>query len=336
MGKKSKAKAKKNQTNSNPIKASFEKRFRLMLPNEKDYNNFVKIILTPQRKSFRINTIKVKTKVEQKQLIQNLISKGLDIFPVPWCETGYFVNYEKDKRIDLGNLYEHFLGQIYVQEATSMMPPLILDIPDKINSNFRVLDVASSPGSKTTQIGALMKNEGILIANEFERSRLNPLKLNIERSGLSNIIIINSDGTKIESENLFDRIMLDVPCSGSGIMRKNPKVLKEYNPKLLKSISRLQYNLLEKSFSLLKKGGILVYSTCSLDPEENEFVIEKFLNNQKDVKLLKVDLKNTIQTNLIKQFKSKEISKQVYERTLRIWPQNNNTGGFFIAKIQKT
>ncbi len=335
MGKKSKAKAKKNNLNSNPIKSSFEKRFRLMLPKENTYNNFIKIILTTHRKSFRINTTKVKTKKEQEQLIKNLKNKGLNITPIPWTNLGFYVNYEKGERIDLGNLYEHFLGQIYIQESTSMMPPLALDIPDKIDNTFKVLDVASSPGSKTTQIGAMMKNEGILIANEFEKSRLNPLKLNIERSGLTNTTIINYDGTKIEGENEFDRIMLDVPCSGSGIMRKNPKVLKEYNPKLLKSISKLQYRLLERSFELLKKGGILVYSTCSLDPEENEFVIQKFLEENKFAELMEVKLEGVIQSNLIKKFKSKEIIKEVYEKTLRIWPQDNNTGGFYIAKIKK-
>ncbi len=315
------------------IKPIFEKRFLEMLGNNKDeYEKFIETILKPQRKSFRINTIKVKNK---KQLIENLKNKGLEITPIPWSENAYYVEYEEGKRIDLGNLYEHFLGQIYVQESTSMTPPELLEIPKDIPKDFKVLDMASSPGSKTTQLGDMMKNKGILVANEIDYKRMGPLKINLERSGLKNIIISNHDGRDLTGNEIYDRILLDAPCSGSGVIRKSPGTLKTYNPKKLKGMQKLQLLLLQRAFDLLKKDGIMTYSTCSMDPEENEFVIQKFLQNNPEAKLEKAELKGIKLNNKLTKFQNKEIDTQITQNTIRIWPQDNNTNGFFVAKIKK-
>ncbi len=314
------------------IKPIFEKRFKEMLKTEEEYEKFKECILTVQRKSFRINSIKTKN---PEEICNKLREKGLKLSPVPWCKNAYFSEYDENERSDLGNLYEHFLGQIYVQEATSMCPPELLEIPKEINDSFMVLDMAAAPGSKTTQVGDKMNNRGILIANEVDWTRLGPLKINLERSGLTNIVITNNDGTKIEGEEIFDRIILDAPCSGSGVIRKSPKTIKTYNPKKLKMMQNLQLKLLQRAFELLKTGGIMTYSTCSLDPEENELCIEKFLVKNEGAKLELASLPNLILNNKLEEFEGKTIPKEITEKTIRIWPQDNDTNGFFVAKIRK-
>lgn len=313
------------------IKPIFEKRFRELLKTDEEYNKFIEYILKPQRKSFRINTLNN----NPKQIYESLKQKGLEMSPVGWCNNAYFLEYDKDKRCDLGNLFEHFLGKIYVQEATSMAPPELIDIPDKIDDNFMVLDVAASPGSKTTQLGDKMKNKGILVANELDFKRLGPLKINLERSGFTNIIITNLDGRKIEGEEMFDRILLDAPCSGSGVIRKSPKTIRTYNPKKLRGMQMLQLQLMQRSFELLKKEGIMTYSTCSIDPEENEFAVEKFLEKNPNAILEKAKLKNIILNNKVEEFEGKKVPKIITENTIRIWPQDNDTNGFYVAKISK-
>jgi len=314
------------------IKPIFKERFTDMLGSVKEYEKFEDTILKFQRKSFRVNTIKENNPDE---LIKKLEKKGLNLTKIPWIENGFFVEYDEDKRFDIGNLFEHFTGKIYVQEATSMTPPQVLDIPKDISTEFKVLDMAASPGSKTTQLGDLMKNNGTLVANELDYKRLGPLKINLERSGLTNVIITNSDGNRIEGNEVYDRILLDAPCSGSGIIRKSPKTIKLYNPRKLKMVVNLQLRLLQRAFELLKKDGIMAYSTCSLDPEENELCIQKFLERNPSAKLEKINFKDLILNNKLKKFKEKEIPKEITEKTIRIWPQDNDTNGFYLAKIRK-
>lgn len=313
------------------IKPIFEQRFKEML-GEEEYFRFIDCILTPQRKSFRINTLKEK---EPEKLVQILKDKGLVIAPIPWSRNAYFTQFSEDSRTDLGNLYEHFLGKIYVQEATSMLPPEVLEIPEEIGDDFKVLDMAAAPGSKTTQLGEKMRNQGTLVANELDYSRLGALKSNLERSGLSNIVITNSDGGRIEGEEVFDRILLDAPCSGSGVIRKSPKTIRTYNPKRLRAMRNLQLKLLQRAFELLKDDGIMTYSTCSLDPEENELCIKEFLGRNPEARLDMIELKGLILNNKLKKFYDEEIPEEISKNTVRVWPQDNDTNGFYLAKIRK-
>lgn len=316
------------------IKPIFKERFIEMLGSEEEYSKFVETILKPQRKSFRINTIKEK---EPEKLKETLVSKGLKLEEIPWSKHSYYVKIENENdRTDLGNLYEHFLGKIYVQESTSMTPAEVLEIPENISEKFMVLDMAAAPGSKTTQVGCKMNNKGILVANELDYSRIGALQSNLERTGISNILIINNDGTRIDGDNIFDRIILDAPCSGSGVIRKSPKTIRMYNPRRLGQVTGIQKSLFRRAFELLKVGGIMTYSTCSLDPEENEFIIKWFLEEYKEsVELLKIELPGMILNNRLTKFFEQEIPEIVTSNTIRIWPQDNDTNGFFLAKIKK-
>ncbi|MEC8339766.1 MAG: RsmB/NOP family class I SAM-dependent RNA methyltransferase [Nanoarchaeota archaeon] len=349
MGKKSK-KNLKDLPLKEQVKPIFKERFTQMLsgPNrrkkddgtlwtpEEEYELFEETILRAQRKSFRINTYKSKN---PQETYENLVKKGLKLIPVPWSKYAYFLDHKKEDRSDLGNLFEHFLGEIYVQEATSMTPPEVLEIPDLSNhpspDSFRVLDMCSSPGSKTSQIAAMMKNKGLLVANELDYKRLGPLKINLERSGFSNIVIINNDGAQIDGVEVFDRICLDAPCSGSGVIRKSPGTLRAYNPKKLRQINGIQLKLAIRAYELLKKGGIMTYSTCSVDPEENELLVKKFMEQVPEAKLVPVELDGLIQHNKLTEFKGEDIPNEITEKTVRIWPQDNDTNGFYLAKFTK-
>lgn len=314
------------------IKSIFEERFKELLNEE--YDEFIQTILKPQRKSFRINTHKVK---DINLILQSIKEKGVSLSKVPWDSNSFFLDViDENTRLDLGNLFEHFLGHIYVQEATSLLPPLVAQIPENVDSSFKVLDMCSAPGSKTTQIAALMKNQGTLIANELDYTRLAPLKLNLERSGFTNIIITNQDGARIEGEGRYDRIILDAPCSGSGVIRKSPRTLKTYNPTQLQQIVSIQKKLCKRAIELLKRGGIMTYSTCSMDPEENEFVVEWILREFKDiVSLENIELDGIEKKKVILSFQSTNISEEVQQKVLRVWPHHYDTNGFFVAVFKK-
>ena len=306
-----------------------------MLNNsEEEYQKFIETQVMAQRKSLRFNLSKIQS-IEKSVL--ELKKRGVELEQIPFCENGFFIkDLGKENNKTLGNTLEHFLGKIYMQEATSMTPVLALQMPEKIDKDFMVLDMCASPGSKTTQVADLMKNKGIIIANELDYKRISPLKTNLERCGFTNVLISNLDAVKIEGSEIFDRILLDAPCSGSGVIRKSPKTIVTYNPKKLKSISNLQLKLLFRAFELLKKGGVLIYSTCSLDPEENEILIKRFLEEKKEAIIDKIEMNINQEDNLkIREFENQKIPNEITEKTIRIWPHLNNSNGFFLCRILK-
>jgi len=276
-----------------------------------DIEKFKEYSLKKPRKSIRVNTLKISVK-ELKQRLSNF-----KLTQIPWCKEGFFV---EGKRTDLGNLLEHQLGYFYIQEAASMLPSQVLSPKDEI-----VLDMAAAPGSKTTQLASIMDNQGIIIANELKYSRIIALATNLQRCGVSNTIITNSDAINLKGK--YDKISLDAPCSGTGTIRKSLKTLEIWNPHMYKKLSNIQKKLILHAFDILNEQGSLVYSTCSISPEENEQVIEFLLKKHENAKLEKINL-DIKSSKLISE--NKELQK-----CLRIWPQDNNTDGFFVAKIKK-
>ncbi|HHI04045.1 MAG TPA: NOL1/NOP2/sun family putative RNA methylase, partial [Candidatus Woesearchaeota archaeon] len=279
--------------------------------------------LSFMRKSIRVNTLKISVEDLKKRL-----EKEWNLTQIPWCEEGFFIEHKKGLRRDIGNLIEHNLGYFYVPEAASMIPPVVLDAkPDEV-----VLDMCSAPGSKTTQLAAMMQNKGILVSNDSDCKRMAPLSFNIQRTGATNTLVTLMEGRFFKMP--FDKILLDAPCSGTGTIRKSLKTLKMWNPNMVKRIAGTQRQLIDVAFNCLKPGGVMTYSTCTLEPEENEAIIDFLLNKYENAKLEKIEL-NIKYSNAIKSFEGAEYSKEV-EKCLRIWPQDNDTCGFFVAKINKT
>jgi len=278
------------------------------------------------RRSIRVNTLKISIPELKKRLEQ-----AWNLEQVPWCKEGFWIEHKKRERRDIGNLIEHPLGYFYTQEAASMIPPIVLEPQE----NEIILDIAASPGSKTTQIAQYMNNTGILIANDYTSDRMKPLSINIQRCGITNTIITLMQGQWFYNSNIkFDRILVDAPCSGTGTIRKSLKTLRIWNPNMVKRLSITQKQLIETAFNILKENGTMVYSTCSLEPEENEAVVDFLLNKYGNAEIEPIELKNIKKSSPILNFEDKEYNKNI-KNCLRIWPQDNDTEGFFVAKIKK-
>src|SRR3989338_3469473 len=242
-----------------------------------DWETFKTCSLSFLRRSIRVNTLKMPIPELKKRLENNW-----NLVQVPWCKEGFWIEHHKKERRDIGNLIEHPLGYFYTQEAASMIPPIVLDPRE----HETILDIAASPGSKTTQIAQYMNNTGILIANDYTGERMKPLGINLQRCGITNTIMTMMQGQWFNNANIeFDRILVDAPCSGTGTIRKSYKTLRIWNPNMVKRLSITQKQLLETAFKILKEDGTLVYSTCSLEPDENEGVVDFLINKYDNARL---------------------------------------------------
>ncbi len=279
------------------------------------------------RRSIRVNTLKISIKE-----IKERVREEWTLTQIPWCKEGFWIEHKgegKLKRRDIGNLPEHALGYFYVQEAASMIPPLILE-PEPGET---ILDMCASPGSKTSQIAAMMQNKGNLVANDYKGGRLAALGLNMQRVGSTMHTISLMQGQQFRRcGEIFDRVLVDAPCSATGAIRKSLKTLLTWNPNIIKKLSSIQKQLLESGFACLKSGGTLVYSTCSVEPEEDEEVVHQFLEKHEDAKLMPIQL-DIKRADPILEFEGKTYPNA--KHVLRLWPQDNDTEGFFVAKIKK-
>jgi len=263
------------------------------------------------RPYIRANTLKI----SPKDLRERLEGKGF-VLSDTILDYAFRVDYYPS---ELGKTLEHFLGYYYVQDLASMLPAHILN-PRK---HSFVLDIASAPGSKTTLLSALMENTGFILANDYSMERTKATVNNVERLGCLNVAISIYRGEKLVKfyKNFFDYALVDAPCTSLGTLHKNPEVIKWWSPKEVKEMSNIQLRLLLSAFEMLKDGGEMVYSTCTLTYEENEGVVEKFLNlTGAKVEEVKIGIG--------------EVEGGV-KGTVRLYPHRTKTEGFFIAKFRK-
>ncbi|MFH1064450.1 MAG: RsmB/NOP family class I SAM-dependent RNA methyltransferase [Candidatus Woesearchaeota archaeon] len=304
------------------FKDKFVKRYSLLT----DIDKFKEYSFYYLRKSIRVNTLKI----DVDALVER-VSKEWILTPIPWCKDGFWIEHRgigEEKRRDVGNMIEHVLGYVYVQEAASMIPPLVLDP----QPGERVLDMCAAPGSKTTQIAQYMKNKGVLVANDVMGLRLASLGVNLQRCGVLNVIMTRMQGNRFYNVE-FDRILVDAPCSGTGTIRKSLKTIDMWNLKLASHLAKTQRTLVRTAFSILKPGGTMVYSTCTLEPEEDEGIVDYILKEFPEASVEEIDL-DIKRSPCVTQFEGKTYSDEV-KKCLRIWPQDNDTEGFFVAKIRK-
>jgi len=312
-----------------PPKPLFIERMKLLLG--KEFKNYQEILKKPPVKSIRVNTLKI----SPEKLKKRLENKGWKI-KQPWESYPEVMIIESDLLPgELGRALEHLLGYYYVQELASMLPIIAL----QPKQDETILDLCAAPGSKTTQIAAEIKNTGLIIANEIHLGRIKILASNLERCGVTNTIITKKEGRALckrlkQKDFKFDKILLDAPCSGEGTLRSTPVTYLMWNPKTIKRLSRLQKQLFEAAFEILKVGGEIIYSTCTHAPEENEevidYVLEKFKNH---ISIEQIKLPIKCKPGLTK-WNEKEYNKKV-TKACRIYPQDNNTEGFFITKFKK-
>ena len=282
-----------------------------------DYDGFISALRKPARKSIRANTLKAsKAKVEG---FLDRSSVGYEA--IPWCPDALWID-AADSGFELDTV-EHQLGYYYVQNSSSMIPPLVLD-PKPSDS---VLDLCAAPGSKTTHLAQLMENKGVLVANEASFVRVRALVINVQRCGVSNCVIARRDGVGFEKyDERFDKVLLDAPCSDIGTAKKNSQVIHRWSMERVRKLSNLQKKLIASAYNCLEEDGVLVYSTCTTSTEENEEVIEFLLEENEKAILEEIKISG-LKTRTGLTEKTKEC--------VRIMPQDNDTESYFIAKVRK-
>lgn len=265
------------------------------------------------KKSFRVNTLKADIKT---------VSKRFDCEPVPWCTHGFFT---KD---DVTASIEHFQGLIYMQEAASMAAALALEP----RPHERVLDICAAPGSKTAQIAQIMENMGCIVANEPDAKRAKTLRFNLNRMGVANSIVTRNDGRRIPKRKMFDRVLLDAPCSNMGRAARDKAPIEQFSPARVRKMQKLQISLLESGYGSLRDGGTMVYSTCTFAVDENEAIVD-YAIRKLGMQAIRINtpIKATAAATRIK---NRIFSREV-ENSLRIHPKDNGTDGFFMAKLIK-
>jgi NOL1/NOP2/sun family putative RNA methylase len=331
-----------------PPKQEFLDRMRLILGD--DFEDYEKSLKSKPLNSIRVNTLKI----SPEKLVQRLEKKSWRIiqpigdFPEIIVVEGKYGGVDdgsasgsgrvlKDLEPgELGRSMEHLLGYYYVQDISSMLPAFSLN-PE--GGEF-VVDLCAAPGSKTSQISAKMENTGTLIANDVSIGRIKILASNLERCGAMNSIITKSSAESLCKKMAslgfsVDKILLDAPCSGEGTMVSSKKTALMWNPKRIGILSRMQKAMISNAFELLREGGKIVYSTCTHGPEENEEVVDFLLKKFENSRLEEVSIPMEIKYHKgLTEWQGKKFSDEV-EKCARIYPHDNKTEGFFIAKIRK-
>ena len=275
--------------------------------------------LTP---SIRVNLIKI----EKEILKDRLKKKGFNLEPIDWIPYGFKI---RNAPFNLGSTHEYLQGYYYLQSIVPMLPALILNPkPEDI-----VIDMCAAPGGKATHLAQIMNNEGNLILIERNIKRIPALEVNLLRMGVINSIIVNDDAVNLPKMNIkADKILLDAPCTGEGLIRQDPSRKKSKQMKDINKMSSIQKQLLKSGLKCLKTGGELLYSTCSIGPEENEIVINDVLNSLSDYKIS--DLPYNYGENGFTEVYDKSLREDL-RYSQRIYPHLHDTIGFFLCLIKK-
>lgn len=243
-----------------------------------EFEEYLKYYEADNFKALRVNTLKCSC--------ENLLSLfDFELQRTPFCKESFYIPSETPS---LGNSPLHHSGAFYIQEPSAASAVEMLDVHE---GDF-VLDLCAAPGGKSTQIGAKLRGTGILWSNEIVKNRANILLSNIERLGISNAVVSNCK-PELLCERLagqFDKVLVDAPCSGEGMFRKNPDAKTEWSEEHVKSCAQRQLLILKSAKQALKEGGTLVYSTCTFSLEENEGVISRFLENNPDFEIIDTGL----------------------------------------------
>ena len=268
-----------------------------------------------RKATLRVNTIKATGEKVRSELQKN----NINFEDVSWCKEALIIKDALEKDIENLEIYKN--GEIYLQSLSSMLPPIILN-PEEGKD---ILDMAAAPGGKTTQMAALTNNKAHITACEMNNIRIEKLKYNIQKQGASCVYIMQKDSRNIDDFFSFDQILLDSPCSGSGTINiENKNLSKYFTPKLIEKSVKSQMALLKKAIKILKPGGTMVYSTCSILEKENEEIIKNVLMQNK-VEIVPIELNGMEQIPLL---------PVKVEGTICVCPTEYYEG-FFVSKIKK-
>lgn len=294
--------------------------------SEKELNDFFENATEPLPKTIRLNTRFVQPLGWQLQET---------VFP-----NMFFIDRDDRQELPLGRTDAHFCGEIYSQSMSSMLPVWVLDP----QPGEKILDLCAAPGSKTTAIAERLENSGVVVANEMSSSRAKKLAANIDRIGMSNVVMIQNDGTYLNTffEQEFDKILVDAPCSSEAFGRRDSKFFeKMWNEKNIFASAKIQKKLLESAFQMCRPGGEIVYSTCTSAPEENEAAVQYLCSKFRDsVEILPINLPHSLLFRRgVEKWGDEKFDKEISKNVIRIWPHLKNelwdSEQFFCAKIKK-
>jgi NOL1/NOP2/sun family putative RNA methylase len=255
-----------------PVPTAFLKRMEKLLGDE--YSAFAESLNAAPKSGLRVNTLKL-TPERFKMLTPFALGEN-----VPWCPAAFVTQGEGRP----GLHPYHMAGLYYMQDPSAMAPAeLLAPRPEE-----RVLDLAAAPGGKTTHLAALMQGRGLLIANEIKDKRVGHLAQNVERWGAGNVVVTNESPERLADHfgAWFDRVLVDAPCSGEGMFRKDMGARADWSPEMVAGCAVRQKNILQVAAKLVRPGGFLLYSTCTFAPEEDEAVISELLSRQADFEVV--------------------------------------------------
>lgn len=289
----------------------FESRMKEFLGDE--YKDFAYCYENDNYQALRINTLKVSDDRKKSVLDEFSCSKS-----VPWAEDGYY--YEPEQRP--GKHPYHEMGLYYIQEPSAMSAAAMLSP----KPGLRILDLCAAPGGKSTQLASYLSQEGLLVANEINAARAKILSLNIERMGIKNAIVTNEESGRLALRfpAFFHGILVDAPCSGEGMFRKNPEAIEEWSPQNVANCALRQSEILDNAATMLLPGGTLVYSTCTFAKEENEDTIVSFLDRHPEFELMDYDAPWF------------EGARDNLKGAYRLWPHKLHGEGHFAAILKKS
>ena len=299
------------------IPVEFQKRMQEMLQDE--YEDFLKGYDKPRFHALRRNPLKI----EEKEFLEIL---PYDAKPVPWSKHGFY--YDNDAQP--GKHPYHDAGLYYIQEPSAMSVVEYLEV----KPGEQVLDLCAAPGGKTTQIAGFMEGQGLLVCNEIHPARAKILSENIERMGVKNALVTNETPQKLSAvfPGFFDKILVDAPCSGEGMFRKNEEALVEWSLENVQMCADRQDEILEEVAKMLRPGGRICYSTCTFAPAENEDCMARFITRHPEFHLIEVELKGNMSCGNPGFSKTEA---EGLEKTIRLWPHKLDGEGHFIAVLEK-
>ena len=300
---------------------SFTERMQGLLGSE--YEEFLASFEHEKYQALRLNPLKR----DDMSVITEKVKQTFQLQQVPWAENGYYYTKEDQP----GKHPWHEAGLYYIQEPSAMAPVTLLSP----QPGERILDLCAAPGGKSTQIASAMEGEGLLVTNEIHPARAKILSENVERMGIRNACVLNETPEHLADifEEYFDRILVDAPCSGEGMFRKNEVACEEWSPENVRRCAGRQQEILENAAMMLKPGGRLVYSTCTFAPEEDEQAIGRFLEAHPEFALEETPDYPGLSHGVPAW--GAGVTDGI-EKTVRIWPHRTEGEGHYAALLRKT
>lgn len=298
------------------LPVAFETKMKELLADE--YEDYLKSYDLPKYQGFRINTLKID--IDEWQVLNPF----KNIKEVPWCDKGYY--YIEDRP---GKHPYYYAGLYYMQEPSAMAPGAYIPIEE----GDKVLDLCAAPGGKSTQVAAKLNQTGILVSNDISASRAKVLHKNIDNFGARNVIVTSETPERLASRcpNYFDKILIDAPCSGEGMFRKDEGAIKSWETHGIDYCVKLQREILEHAATMLKVNGMILYSTCTFSPEENEGMMQEFMLKHPEFKVVPLEGVGGISQGRPEWRGAHESLKGA----LRLWPHHLEGEGHFVCLLQK-